>query len=45
MRSLFRRRPAAAIVSFDEATGAVCDRACRAEATIERARTAAWLVR
>ncbi|GIH78205.1 hypothetical protein [Planobispora longispora] len=45
MRSLLRRRPAPVSVSFDEATGAVCDQVCRAEAVIERARTAAWFAR
>ncbi|WP_449066753.1 hypothetical protein [Planomonospora algeriensis] len=45
MRSLLRRRPAPATISFDEATGTVCDRACRAEAVLERARAAAWLAR
>ncbi|WP_449066623.1 hypothetical protein [Planomonospora algeriensis] len=48
MRFLLRRRPAPATpttVSFDEATGRVCDRACRADAALERARAAAWLTR
>ncbi|GIH99568.1 hypothetical protein [Planobispora takensis] len=45
MRSLFRRRPTPVTVSFDEATGAVCDHLCQAEAAMERARTAAWLAR
>ncbi|MFC4061694.1 hypothetical protein ACFOWE_25620 [Planomonospora corallina] len=48
MRFLLRRRPAPATpatVSFDEATGTVCDRVCRADAVLERARAAAWLAR
>jgi hypothetical protein len=48
MRFPLRRRPAPTTtptVSFDEATGTVCDRACRAEAVLERARAAAWLAR
>jgi hypothetical protein len=44
MRSLFRRRPPATR-SFDETTGQVCDRTCRAGAVIERARTAALMTR
>ncbi|GGS51393.1 hypothetical protein GCM10010156_07510 [Planobispora rosea] len=45
MRSLFRRRSAPVTVSSDEVTGTVCDRICRAEAVMERARTAAWPAR
>lgn len=44
MRALLRR-PMTATVSFDETTSRACDRACRAEAVIERARTAVWLAR
>lgn len=44
MRPLFRRR-SSSTVSFNEATGQICDRGCRAEAMIERARLAAWMAR
>ncbi|WP_310707100.1 hypothetical protein [Nonomuraea sp. 3-1Str] len=44
MRFLSRRR-LPRTVSFDEATGRICDRTCRADAAIERARIAALMAR
>lgn len=38
MRALFRRSRQVRHVSFDEATGEVCDAACRADAAADRAR-------
>jgi hypothetical protein len=45
MRALFHRLRKAPAVAFDEATGAVCDAACRAAAAVDRVRTNALLLR
>ncbi|MFC4533103.1 hypothetical protein [Sphaerisporangium dianthi] len=45
MRALFRRSRQVQPVSFNEATGEVCDTACRADAALHRARTTVLLFR
>lgn len=45
MRALFRRFRHAQAVSFNEATGEVCDTVCRASADLDRVRTNTLLFR
>ncbi|WP_181019431.1 hypothetical protein [Nonomuraea typhae] len=45
MRTLFRRVRRAPALSFNEATGEVCDTACRADAAVDRLRTQVLLFR
>lgn len=45
MRALFRRSRKAQHVSFNEATGEVCDAACRVDAAVDRVRATSPLFR
>jgi hypothetical protein len=45
VRALFRRSQRVRHISFNEATGEVCDAACRSDAALERARVTVLMYR